>query len=136
MKIPIPETWKTLKDHLIAASPRRAVRRYRVSSGARILLKVCLENVLPPHPVGIEVGAIERYRVSHDVDISVPVPVEERDDQLLELGVHRVRVRLALPRVDLAFGEASNRPARHAFDGSFDPPAVEDAQGRHAVEGR
>src|SRR5690606_18418536 len=135
MKISIPETWNGLKDHLIAASPRRAVRRYRVSSGARILLKVCLENVLPHHSVGIEVGAIERYRVSHDVDISVPVPVEERDDQLLELGVHRVRVRLALPRVDLAFGEASNRPARHAVDGSIDPPAVAHAPGRRRIDG-
>ncbi len=64
------------------------------------------------------------------------VIIIRRDHGLLQLivekrGVFRAIIDSSLPR-----GAVSDGPARDPFDMPLDPPAVQNAQARHAVERR
>ena len=95
------------------------------------LSEVGLGHVLRDHPLGIEERAVQGDRVPHYFCKAVAVTIVERKHHSFELVVERVRiVRGAITLFVMLDG-----PAAHAFNASFDPPAIQNTKAGHAVNG-
>ena len=85
-------------------------------------------HVLLEHALGVEVRAIQRNSRAHDAPPLVRLLIIEGKDYLIQVVVERLRLAGVLVVIGY-------RPAGDAFDPAFDPPAVEDAETGHTVEG-
>jgi hypothetical protein len=49
--------------------------------------KIGFKNILLHHPVSVEKGAVEGNCMSHDLDVPVPVTIEQGKDSMLQFTV-------------------------------------------------
>src|ERR1700692_3465789 len=93
--------------------------------------RIRVHRVLHQHSLRVEEGAVECDGAAPDARERFGLAVEHHG-HVLGFFVEGARAapRIALGRL------AADRPTSDALDAAFEPPAVEDAQARNAVEGR
>src|SRR6266567_967174 len=97
------------------------------------LRKVSIRHILGNHSLGIEKGAVQRNRRSHDFRETGGLPIEHRQNDLLEFVVER---RGFVGKFFRLITLCADRPPRGAFRVSLDPPTVQNAQTRNSIQRR
>src|SRR6266568_6021880 len=137
-----PSEWPCTKTSCVDSAAWRApelLLSCQISrSNHAALAQICVGGVLLHHALRIKERAVNGDGVLHDFQKSTALIVVQRKNHSFQLGIECFGLLLAVSWNVAASRTPGlpDRPARDSFNVAFHPPAVQNAQARHAVQRR